>query len=105
MKKGLTFFCVLLLTIPCFGQQSNQRPANGNGGGNNVPPANCSPGYRSTQECPDIPFCCPGPGNYPTAPCHGTTCALTVASMALPIILVAGIAAVILTVSEPTHNH
>lgn len=57
--------------------------------------------YVEGDPCPDIPFCCPGPGNYPTAPNHGTGCALTVAAMAVPIILIAGVAAVILITSQP----
>lgn len=57
--------------------------------------------YVEGDPCPDIPFCCPGPGNYPTAPTHGTGCALTVAAMAVPIILIAGVAAVILITSQP----
>ena len=89
-------------------------PNQGNGGscGPSCGPS-CNPNANPNQgalptvisPCSDIPFCTPGPGDYPTAPCHGTGCALTVAAMALPFIIIAGVAAVILTVSDPQHSH
>jgi hypothetical protein len=56
-------------------------------------------------DCDNIPFCCPGPGNYPTAPSHGTNCALTVAAMAVPIIIIVGIAGIILATGNSDHAH
>jgi hypothetical protein len=56
------------------------------------------PGLVPTPCQPADPSC------YPSAPSHGTDCALTFATLALPIILVVGVAAIILSVSDSNNT-
>lgn len=87
MKKLLILFTVLLAGIaPLQAAHVEEFPA-------------CEPGL--------VPKPCQpaDPDFYPSAPMHGSNCALTFATIALPIILVVGVAAVILSVSDSDTSH